>query len=135
MIAKLLYSARQAELDARDDRWDLLSAAPNGLPLRSAGTIFGIPVHIIPDDIARVTRPARAHRDRGKVIGHRLFSNGYVRKPSPYHLRIQKKWNKRYGFITENRVYFMREPRERMMVMGESHYAAIIEQAKLDGLL
>lgn len=121
VITRLLHSARQAELDGRDDRWELCEAARNGLPLRSAGTIFGIPVHIIPDHLARMTRPARVHRDRGK--------------PSPYHLRIQKKWNKRYGFITENRVYFIRGPRERVMVIGEGHYATIIEEAKREGLL
>jgi hypothetical protein len=156
LMATLLHNARQAELHARDDRSELCEAArkakADALHLPRAGTIFGIPVHVIPDDIARVTRPARVHRDRGKVIGHRLFANGYVRKPSPYHLRIQKKWNKRYGFITENRVYFMERPKmdftrvlgghdpyslahERVMVMGEGHYRVLIDEAKRMGVL
>lgn len=38
----------------------------------------------------------RKHKDRGELRTHRFFKHVRCR-PSAYHKRIQKKWDKRYG--------------------------------------
>lgn len=55
--------------------------------------VYGLKVYVSP--LCGLTFPTRLHKDRGdRFRKNRTFSM----PPSNYHKRIQKKWNKRYGF-------------------------------------
>lgn len=62
-------------------------------------TIGGVNVTVSPLAIRRVS--VRKHKDRGEIHTGRLFRGGAVYRPSAYHLRIQKKWDKRFGVKDE----------------------------------
>lgn len=59
------------------------------------GQLWGRRIYLTP--LALRNESVRVHRDRGECRRHRLFAMAYRWKPSAYHKRIQKKWDKRFG--------------------------------------
>ena len=144
VMAKLMFAAREAQIEGRDDREafgrDVRKSGFDALEIRRMGAFMGIPMHVVPDDITRVTLPVKEHKDRGELRRHRLFGN-FVYRPSGYHNRIQKKWNKRYGFKTVDRVYFLDQPTfgptkaQKVMVVVETYFQRIRMEARDLGVL
>lgn len=71
-------------------------------------TLYGTPVHINPHTVVR--RPAREHK-RGK-------------HSEAYHARIQKKWNKRFGYVTEDQVWVT----EEAIFMSQANYQLLLRE-------
>lgn len=66
---------------------------------------MGIPI-VINDALCKQKVPVRKHNDRGERRRNRFFARPFKHTPSAYHLRIQKKWNKRFG-MQDSDVFYM----------------------------
>ena len=71
----------------------------------SGETYCGLPI-IINDALCKQKVPVRKHNDRGERRRNRFFARPFKHTPSAYHLRIQKKWNKRFG-MQDSDVFYM----------------------------
>lgn len=89
--------------------------------------LSGIPIVI--NNMLPATMPVsvRKHKDRGELRTHRFFKHVRCR-PSAYHKRIQKKWDKRYG-MKEQPYYLLMHGR---YFMHQDVYAQI--KAMIDGM-
>ena len=123
LIAYLYAKLRRTQIEERNDILQLCDSARraghNGnLEIVPESTFFGIPLHVVADSITKVTRPARVHKSG---IGRR----------GNYHNRIRKKkWNKRFGFVTEDLVFFIDAPNQKIMVIGHTHHTKLRLEAK-----
>lgn len=65
---------------------------------------MGIPI-VINDALCKQKVPVRKHKDRGEMRRNRFFARPFKHTPSAYHLRVQKKWDKRFGMKDGSRFY------------------------------
>jgi hypothetical protein len=99
-------------------------------PSEPAPTKFmGLEVRTSP--LCTRTVPVRQHKDRGCVVRVRFFN--CLRKPSPYHIRVQKKWNKRFGFKEEK--YMMVIGRNVVLVHPETLQMLTMEMSEFQAVL
>ena len=92
--------------------------------MNPVGTYNGLPVYLSVLCIRKV--PARAHKERMRAFNFDCGGmplSGTAPAPGGYHKRVQKKWNKRYGFkdafcayVTPDAIYMHPEQWARIKV-------------------
>jgi hypothetical protein len=95
----------------------------------SQAKIMGMDV--ITSPLCKRMVPARVHKDRGEMHRKNL-NNSHLQhrvRPSTYHKRIQKKWNKRFGFVRRDVVFVIHD---EVLCMSPEGLLALKQQAARD---